>query len=113
MADETVTRSAPATSANRTLAERKTVWTLREITQLAESVRILCEDVIGDSGADWPEEAVQKLVAARGLSCQAGIMADIGLRDLGDGLMCRHRDAAGWLCPPAYHAEDSKEVSHG
>lgn len=112
MAESIISNSTGARTAKRSIGERKTVWTLSDIAQLADSVRVLCTDVIGDSGADWGEENVQKLVAARDLASQIGVMADIGMRDLGDSSNCRHQDAAGWLCSPAYHAAH-EEVNHG
>lgn len=110
MAESIISNSTGARTAERSIAERKTASTLSDIARLADSVRVLCDDFLFDS--EGSEENLQKLVAVRDLASQIGVMADIGMRDLGDEASCRHHDAAGWLCSPAYH--DAQEgVNHG
>lgn len=84
---------------------RKAGWAFSSIGGLADAVRTLCADIVEDGADNWENYTVNKVVAARELCSQIGVLSDIGLNDTGNHSMRMHNDAAGWVCPLAYHAE--------
>jgi hypothetical protein len=108
--DEPSAASAPqAPEPQRSMAERKAYWALSSISNLVEAARVLCVDIIDDGEDSW-DYTVHKVVAARELCTQAGMIADVGIGDLGRPYDRRHLDALGWLMPPAYHALDNEKT---
>jgi hypothetical protein len=113
MASQTVSEPIGDSAAPKNLASKQVGYVISDIAALADAIRSLCVDVINESDATWGNDVVSKIVAARELSSQIGVLADIANSDLGNKLMCYHDDARRWLCPPAYHdAAEAREGGH-
>jgi hypothetical protein len=115
MAFQTVPESIESAAEAMTLAGKQAGQTIHDMAALADAIRDLCVDVINESDATWGSAVVNKVVAARELCSQIGVLADIANADLGNHELCYHRDARGWLCPPIYHerAQAAKDLESG
>jgi hypothetical protein len=113
MASQTVSESISSPSAFQPLVSKQAGYVISDIASLADAVRSLCVDVINESDATWGNDVVNKIVAARELCSQIGVLADIANADLGNGGMRLHHDPRKWLCSPAYHeAAQAREDDH-
>ena len=98
---ETLVHS-PSNVKHLTLAERQAGWIFSTIAEMACSVRELATNVVaeGDDKSIW-DFTVNKVVAARDLCSQIGLLADIGATKTGGVELMN--GAESWLLPPAYH----------
>jgi hypothetical protein len=113
MALKTVPESMDGSAAPKSLASKQAGYVISDIAFLADAIRGLCVDVINESDAAWGNDVVNKIVAARELCSQIGVLADIANADLGNDDMRLHHDPRKWLCSPAYHElAEARERGH-